>query len=102
MVTHEQTWKPDEAWESEVLERLAEEAGERFLLDLTQDAAIKLASALGDTRHELENDDPEVDVPHLLEKMARVAVLMDALQLLYWDAVEEEIAFLQDIETALE
>lgn len=96
------TWKPDETWEGEVLERLVEENDEKDLLDLAQDAAIKLAAALGDARHELDQDEPAVDVATVLRKVARMAVLLDALQLKYGDAVEEEIAFLQDIEDALE
>ena len=96
------TWRPDEKWEGEVLERLASESEEKDLLNLAQDVAIKLASALGDARHELGQDDPEVDVDNVLRKVARVAVLLDALQLKYGDAVEEEIAFPQEIESALE
>lgn len=96
------TWVPDEKWEKEILERLVEESEETVLLDLAQDIAIKLASALGDGRHELTQDDPEVDVSTILRKVARMAVLLDALQLMYGDAVEEEISFLQEIETALE
>lgn len=94
--------KIDGAWESRVLERLAREGGEMTLLDLAQDAAIKLAAALGDARHELGMDMPEVEVDTLLRKIARVSVLADAVQLLYGDAVEEEIAFLEEIEAALE
>lgn len=97
----DQSWKPDEAWEKELLEQLAEESAKRELLDVAQDAAIKLASALGDARQELEFDEPEEDVPHLIRKIARMAVLLDALQLLYGDAVEEEINFLLEIESAL-
>lgn len=97
-----ETFRPDEKWEGEVLERLATESSEKDLLDLAQDAAIKLASALGDVRHALAFDDQEVDTYYLRQKVARVAVLMDALQLKYGDAVEEEISFLQDIESALE
>ena len=91
---------PDEAWEGELLEQLAEEGTKRELLDLAQDATIKLASELGDARHALEFDEPE-DEPRLLRKIARVAVLLDALQILYDDAVEEEIEFLQEIEDTL-
>ena len=89
--------QPDEAWEKELLEQLAEESEKRELLDLAQDATIKLSSELGDARHALEFDEPE-DEPRLLRRIARVAVLLDALQLLYGDAVEEEIEFLQEIE----
>lgn len=99
---NETKWKPDEAWEGEILERMVEESEEKDLLDLAQDTAIKLAAALGDARHELDQDEPAVDVATVLRKVARMAVLLDALQLKYGDAVEEEIAFLQDIEDALE
>ena len=94
--------KIDGAWECRVLERLAREGGEMTLLDIAQDAAIKLAAALGDARHELGMDTPEVEVDTLLRKLARVSVLADAVQLLYGDAVEEEIGFLEEIEAALE
>ena len=92
---------PDEAWERELLEQLAEAGTKRELLDLAQDATIKLASELGDARHALEFDEPE-DEPRLLRRIARVAVLLDALQLVYGDAVEEEINFLLEIESATE
>ncbi|MBQ2785943.1 MAG: hypothetical protein IJF02_05520 [Oscillospiraceae bacterium] len=100
-----ETWKPDEAWEGEVLERMVEESEEKDLLDLAQDAAIKLAAALGDVRHGLEFEEfeaPKYEAEMLVRKIGRMAVLLDALQLKYGDAVEEEITFLQDIETALE
>lgn len=97
------TWKPDETWEGEVLERMVEESEEKDLLDLAQDAAIKLASFLGTIRHA----DPDYgilnsEIDELLQKTARMAVMLDVLQLKYGDAVEEEITFLQDIENALE
>jgi len=38
----------------------------------------------------------------LLQKIGRMAVLLDALQLEFGDAVEEEIEFLQQIEEAME
>lgn len=95
-------WKPDETWEKELLERLVEEGTKLRILDVAQDAAIKLANALGDARHELEFDSPEEDVSSILRRVGRMAVLLDALQLLYGDAVEEEINFLQEIESALE
>lgn len=98
----DQNWKPDEAWESELLEQFVEESAKVTLLDIAQDAAIRLASALGDTRHELEFDEPMEDIGALLRKIGRMAVLLDALQVLYGDAVEEEINFLQEIECALE
>ena len=101
-MTDEKKWTPDEAWEGEVLERMVEESEEKDLLDLAQDAAIKLAAALGDVRHSLEFEEPCIETATLLRKVARMAVLLDALQLKYGDAVEEEITFLQDIENALE
>ena len=98
----DQNWKLDEAWESELLEQFVEESAKVTLLDIAQDAAIRLASVLGDARHELEFDEPVEDVGALLRKIGRMAVLLDALQVLYGDAVEEEINFLQEIECALE
>lgn len=98
----DQNWKPDEDWESELLEQFVEESAKVTLLDIAQDAAIRLASALGDVRHELEFDEPMEDVGTLLRKIGRMAVLLDALQVLYGDAVEEEINFLQEIESAIE
>lgn len=100
----EEKVRPDEAWEQATLEQLVEESSKLVLLDITQDAAIKLASTLGDVRHALEFDDPDPDenVGNILRKVGRLAVLLDALQLLYGDAVEEEIAFLQEIENAIE
>lgn len=98
----EKEWKPDEAWEQAMLEQLVEESSKIALLDIAQDAAIKLAFALGDARHTLEFEEPEEDVNSVLRRVGRMAVLLDALQLLYGDAVEEEIAFLQEIENAIE
>lgn len=97
-----ETFRPDEKWEGEVLERMVEESEEKDLLNLAQDAAIKLAAALGDVRHSLEFEEPCIETATLLRKVARMAVLLDVLQLKYGDAVEEEITFLQEIETALE
>ena len=96
----EKEWKPDEAWERETLEQLVEESSKIVLLDLAQDAAIKLASSLNDARHTLEFDEPEENVGTILRRVGRMAVLLDALQLVYGDAVEEEIEFLQEIESA--
>lgn len=101
----QETFRPDETWEGKVLERMVEESEEKDLLDLAQDAAIKLAAALGDVRHGLEFEEfeaPKYETEMLIRKVARMAVLLDALQLKYGDAVEEEITFLQDIENALE
>lgn len=100
-----ETFRPDEVKENEILERMASESSEKELLDLAQDAAIKLAAALGDVRRGLEFEefeDPKYETEMLVRKIGRMAVLLDALQLLYGDAVEEEITFLQDIENALE
>lgn len=98
----DQHWTPDEAWEKETLEQLVEESSKIVLLDVAQDSAIKLASSLGDARHALEFDDPEENVDTIIRRVARMAVLLDALQLVYGDAVEERIAFLQEIENANE
>lgn len=94
--------RPDEVWERETLEQLAEESSKIALLDLAQDLAIKLASSLGDTRHTLEFDEPEENIGTLLRRIGRMEVLLDALQLVYGDAVEEEIAFLREIESTTE
>ena len=98
MVIHEK--EMDAQWEQKILEKLAEESTAADLLDLTQDAATHLAEKLSEVRHNLEDED--YDVSGLIRKVARVAVLLDALQLRFGDAVEEEIEFLKQIEEALE
>ena len=90
----------DAQWEQKVIEQLAEESTAADLLDLTQDAVTHLAAKLSEVRHSMEDGDP--DVSGLLRKVARVAVLLDAMQLRFGDAVEEEIEFLRQIEEAMQ
>lgn len=90
----------DEKREQQILEALAEESNIAELLDLTQDAATQLAAKLSEARHGI--DDGDIDANGLLRKVARVAVLLDALQIYFGDAVEEEIAFLEQVEEALQ
>ena len=99
----EKNWTPDEKWEQELLERFAEESDPLELLDLAGDCAVKLASRINDLRH---TDPEELEiydgVRDLRKAVARMAVMLDALQLRFGDAVDEEITFLQQIENAVE
>jgi len=90
----------DAQWEQKVIEQLAFESDREELLDLAQDTATCLAAKLSEIRHGINDGDY---VPgSLLQKIGRMAVLLDALQLEFGDAVEEEIEFLQQIEEAME
>lgn len=92
---------PDEKWEQQILNRMAEESSAYELLDLTQDCALRLAAILGDQRR-AEPQEFEADLPSMLRRIARVAVMLDVLQLRFGDAVEEEIQFLRQLETVFE
>lgn len=99
----EKKWTPDEKWEQEVLERFAEESDPLELLDLAGDCAVKLVSRTNDLRHtDPENLDIYDGIRELRKTVARMAVMLDALQLRFGEAVDEEIAFLQQIENAIE
>lgn len=92
-----------ESWETHVKEQLAV-SDEGQLLDLAQDTLIRLAATLGDAKIANRAGDP-VDYiwrDELKRRIARVAVLMDVLQLRYDDAADEEETFLKDIESCLE
>lgn len=92
-----------ETWESRIKEQLAE-ADVDQLLDLTQDTVIRLACSIGDAKAS-QRIGASVDcflVDELKRRVARVAVLMDVMQLRYGDAAEEEETFLKDIEKCLE
>lgn len=92
-----------ETWESRIKETLAE-SDPNQLLDLAQDTLIRLACSLGDTKIAQREEMPPdyILADELKRRIARVAVLMDVLQLRYGDAAEEEKAFLKDIERCLE
>ena len=87
-------------WERKVLERFAEESYAEEILDIAQDIATRLAVALSDLRHWLDEDDQELFVDDLKCKVGKMAVMLDALQLRFGDAVEEEIDFLKKIEAS--
>ena len=92
-----------ESWETHVKEQLAE-SEEGQLLDLAQDTLIRLAVSIGDAKVTVRAGDPldHITRDELKRRIARVAVLMDVLQLRYDDAADEEEAFLKDIESCLE
>ena len=92
-----------ESWESRIKEQLAN-SDEYQLLDLTQDTLIRLAVSIGDAKIAVRDGDPldHITRDALKRRIARVAVLMDVLQLRYDDAADEEEAFLKDIESCLE
>lgn len=98
----EKKWTPDEKWEQEVLERFAEENDPMELLDLAGDCAVKLVSQTIVLRHrDPENLDIFDGIRELRKTVARMAIMLDALQLCFGEAVDEEIAFLQQIENAI-
>lgn len=92
-----------ESWESNVKEQLAL-SDEQQLLDLTQDTLLRLATTLGDAKTANRAGDPVDSIlrDELKRRIARVAVLMDVLQLRYDDAADAEETFLKDIESCLE
>ena len=90
----------DAQWEQKIIERLVEDSDLADLLDLAQDAATHLAVKLSEVRHGIKDGD--YIAGSLLTKIGRMLVLLDALQLEFGDAVEEEIEFLQQIEEAME
>lgn len=91
-------------WEVGVLEGLARVDDEEQLLDLTQDAVIRLASELACMKADIRSGVgyTKKDTDALRMRIARVAVMMDVLQLRYGDCAEFETIFLQSIETCLE
>lgn len=94
---------PDEKWEQEVLEKLAEQTPPDALLDISMDCAIHLAAVLGNARRCVQDPEEEdmekaTAVAEAMEKVAKMAVLLDALQLRFGDMTESEIRFLQSVE----
>ena len=94
---------PDEKWEQAVLEKLAEQTAPEQLLDISMDCAIHLAAVLGNARRCVQDPDEEdgervIAVAEAMEKVAKMAVLLDALQLRFGEVTEAEIAFLRSVE----
>lgn len=91
-----------EQWEGHIKEELAQ-SDEYQLVDLTQDTLIRLAGSLGEIKATLRTGQPQDYIlDDMKRRIARVAVLMDVLQLRYGDVSDEEEAFLKDIEKCLE
>ena len=95
---------PDEKWEQAVLEKLAEETAAEQLLDICMDCAIRLAADLSTARRfvqDPEEDDGEkvVAVADAMQKVGKMAVLLEALQLRFGDTTEAEVEFLQAVES---
>ena len=92
-----------ETWESRIKEQLAETEGLQ-LLDFAQDTLLRLAVSIGDAKVTVRAGDPLdcITRDEMKRRIARVAVLMDVLQLRYDDAADEEEEFLKDIESCLE
>ena len=92
-----------ESREIHIKEQLAN-SDEYQLLDLTQDILIRLAAILGERKINIRVGETTncAFKRELKQRIARVAVLMDVLQLRYDDASGEEETFLKDIETCLE
>ena len=95
--------KTPQEWEIGVIEGLAQ-TDELQLLEMAQDCAVHLAAELVNIKATIFGGGkaPELAVKALRMRMARVAVLMDALQLRYGECAEEELAFLQYIDGCLE
>ena len=95
--------KTPQEWEIGVIEGLAQ-TDELQMLEMTQDSAVNLAAELVNMKMQIfaEGKAPELAVKALRMRMARVAVLMDALQLRYGECAEEELAFLQYMDGCLE
>ena len=94
---------PDEKWEREVLEKLAENTAPEQLLDICEACAIGLAALLGNARRQAQ--DPEEDdyekrmaVAEVMEKAAKMSVLLDALMLRFGEDTQAEIYFLKVVE----
>lgn len=94
--------KTSQEWEIKVKEALAD-SDERQMLDLAQDIAIRLAADLGQAK--IMARDPETmpdEIEGLLHsRIARMAVMLDVLQLRYGDCAYEELDFLNVIEEAM-
>lgn len=95
--------KTPQEWEIGVVEGLAQ-TNELQLLEMAQDSAVYLAAGLVVMKGMLFETDKIAE--HMFgtirQRIARVAVLLDALQLRYGDCSEEELAFLQHIDGCLE
>ena len=98
---------PDEKWERKVLETFAEGAAPEELLDICEGCAISLAALLANARRcvqdpEEDDDEKAVAVAEAMEKVGKMAVLLDALQLRFGDTTEAEIEFLKAVESCFE
>lgn len=95
--------KTPQEWEIGVKEQFAQ-LPDKELLDLAQHVSIQLAERLGAARRVVWNPEstPEDVRDKICEQIGRMAVMLDVLQLRYGDCAEEELAFLEDIESCLE
>ena len=98
---------PDEKWERKVLETFAEDYAPDQLLDISMDCAIHLAAVLANARRCVQDpgeddDEKAVAVAEAMEKVGKMAVLLDALQLRFGDTTEAEIEFLKAVESCFE
>ena len=95
--------KTSQEWEIGVLEAVAE-GDELQLLEMAQDCAVRLSSELAIMKSMIYGDgkltDYEREVIRL--RIARMLVMLDALQLRYGDCSEEEMAVLHNIANCLE
>lgn len=90
------------AWEAKVLEKFSQ-TEEGVLLHIAQIACTKFLHSIDQKKIHLiiGKEDEMMDVL-LMENIARMAVILDALEMRYEDAAEREYGFLQTIENSFE
>lgn len=90
------------ALETKVLEKFSQ-TEEGVLLHIAQIACTKLMHSIDQKKiHLIIGKEDEMTEDLLRENIARMAVILDALELRYEDAAEREYGFLQTIENSFE
>lgn len=90
------------AWEAKVLEKFSQ-TEEMELLEIAGSFCTKLLHSIDQKKIYIRVGEEDKMTEDLLkENIARMAVILDALELRYEDAAEREYGFLQTIENSFE
>ena len=91
-----------DAWEAKVMEKFSQ-TEEMELLEIAGSFCTKLLHSIDQKKIDIRvGEEDEMTEDLLRENIARMAVILDALEMRYEDAAEREFGFLQTIENSFE